>query len=48
MMDPRSRAAELFREAYEAQMRGDLQDAVRLLWAVRPSLPGHHEIPKAE
>lgn len=29
-MDPRTRAAELFQEAYEAQMRGDLQGAVRL------------------
>lgn len=29
-MDPRSRAAELFQEAYEAQMRGDLERAVRL------------------
>ena len=29
-MDPRARAAELFQEAYEAQMRGDLREAVRL------------------
>jgi len=29
-MDGRERAAELFQEAYEAQMRGDLEAAVRL------------------
>ena len=29
-MDGRARAAVLFQEAYEAQMRGDLRDAVRL------------------
>src|SRR2546428_12594736 len=29
-MDPRSRAAELFQEAYAAQMRGDLREALRL------------------
>jgi len=29
-MDPRLRAAELFQQAYDAQMRGDLPEAVRL------------------
>jgi tetratricopeptide (TPR) repeat protein len=29
-MDARARAAALFQEAYEAQMRGELRDAVRL------------------
>jgi tetratricopeptide (TPR) repeat protein len=37
-VDPRQRAAELFQEAYDAQMRGDLQEAVRLY---KSSLAAH-------
>ena len=37
-VDGRGRAAELFQEAYEAQMRGDLREAVRLY---RRSLEAH-------
>ncbi|PYQ04540.1 MAG: hypothetical protein DMF82_10365 [Acidobacteria bacterium] len=43
-MDPRRRAAELFEEAYEAQMRGDLQEAVRLYersLALHPTAEAH-------
>jgi tetratricopeptide (TPR) repeat protein len=43
-MDPRARAAELFQEAYDAQMRGDLHEAVRLYrssLAVHPTAEAH-------
>ena len=43
-MDSRSRAAELFQEAYDAQMRGDLREAVRLYersLAAHPTAEAH-------
>ena len=43
-MDSRFRAAELFQEGYDAQMRGDLQEAVRLYersLATHPSAEAH-------
>jgi tetratricopeptide (TPR) repeat protein len=43
-VDPRLRAAELFREAYQAQMRGELREAVRLYersLAAHPTAEAH-------